>query len=75
MALAPPSSFLRRLLTAPRPQDDDPADMGTAWGLEASLGPVSDYPPRDPSAPRLAAADDDEEPPMGWLGRSPKRPR
>ena len=71
MGLASSSSFLRRLVAGPQaPKEEDPADMGTAFGLEASLGPVSAYP--NDKVPD--AAEDDA--PMGWLGRRlPKHPR
>jgi hypothetical protein len=74
MGLAPHSSFFRRLVgQRPAPEEDDPADMGTAFGLEASLGPVSGYPADDRAAAGAPVAEDDS--PMGWLGRRPKRPR
>jgi hypothetical protein len=53
------------------PVKEDPADMGTAFGLEASLGPVSAYPSQG-SEDGTASAD---ESPMGWLGRRSNRPR
>ena len=66
MSLAPPSSFFRRLVARhPPAKADDPADMGTVFGLEASLGPVSGYP--GPSEDDHAAQGD--ESPMDWLGR------
>jgi hypothetical protein len=72
MGLASPSSFLRRLLgRQPAPEDDDAADMGTALGLEVSLGPVSAY---LPTVSPVAGGDTaEEDPPMGWLGRRLKR--
>ena len=35
-----------------RPRQDDPADLGTAFGVELSLAqlPVPDMPPREPGA-------------------------
>ena len=41
MDLESPAAFFRRLLARQKTADQDPADMGTAYGLEASLGPVS----------------------------------
>ena len=73
MGLASSSLFLRRLVAgAPAPKEVDPADMGTAFGLEASLGPVSAYPADatdlgDPAAP-------DGDAPMGWLSRRLLKP-
>ncbi len=73
MGLASSSSFLRRLVAGPQaPKEDDPADMGTAFGLEASLGPVSAYPTDDAGCGHPAAPDDDA--PMGWLGRRLLKP-
>ena len=74
MGLAPPSSFLRRLVARRRASRDvDPADMGTAFGLEASLGPVSAYP--DKSGAWAGGATHGEDTPMGWLGRRLNRRR
>jgi hypothetical protein len=77
MSLAPRSaSFFRRLVARRlRREQDDPADMGTAFGLEASLGPVSE--------PRLASASDRRDvpaeapdaSPMAWLARLHSRRR
>lgn len=73
MGLASPSSFLRRLVAGPQsPKEDDPADMGTAFGLEASLGPVSAYPTDDAGRSDRTAPEDDT--PMGWLGRRLRKP-
>lgn len=42
--MATQNSFFRRFINRePEPMADDPADMGTAFGLEASLGPVGDF--------------------------------
>jgi hypothetical protein len=69
MNLAPPSSFFRRFIARPpAPESQDPADMGTAFGLEASLGPVSAFTGDDTAAAARA-----DESPMGWLGRRFKR--
>jgi hypothetical protein len=72
MDLESPAGFFRRFVDR-RPQDDaDPADMGTAYGLEQSLGPVTSY----ASDPEVAVA---SEPagagPMAWLARRLRRPR
>jgi hypothetical protein len=72
MGLAPASSFFRRLMARQRgPVKEDPADMGTAFGLEASLGPVSAY----PSQALEDRAPGTNETPMSWLGRRSNRPR
>jgi len=74
MGLASSSAFLRRFVKGSQaPKEDDPADMGTAFGLEASLGPVSAYPADDAACGNAAAPED--ESPMSWLGRRLKRPR
>jgi len=74
MGLAQPASFLRRLVAwRPAPKKDDPADMGTAFGLEASLGPVSAYPDEGGTWAEDTARG--EETPMAWLGRRPNRRR
>jgi len=75
MSLAPPSpSFFRRLLTRrARRELDDPADMGTAFGLEASIGPASGLMVESDLANAPAGAPLDDSP-MGWLTRlSPRR--
>ena len=54
-------------------QHTDRADMGTAFGLEASLGPVSAYP--DESGTRAEGTAHGEDTPMAWLGRRPNRRR
>lgn len=73
---SPAAAFFRRL--RPRPKDEadqDPAAMGTAFGLEASLGPVSAYfmPEDEPAAPGAPQAGD--EAPMSWLARRLRRAR
>ena len=75
MGLASSSLFLRRLVAGPQaPKEVDPADMGTAFGLEASLGPISAYPTDAAGLGDPAVPDDDA--PMGWLSRRLlKRPR
>ena len=40
--------------SAPRPQEDDPADMGTAFGLDLSLNVL--HPERPPAAPSARPA-------------------
>jgi hypothetical protein len=75
MGVAPPGSFFRRLVSRlPVSKKDDPADMGTVFGLEASLGPVSRFQAKDVGA-TAGMAPVGEDPPMGWLGRPPKRKR
>lgn len=72
MSLTPSLRFFRGFLARPAaPDADDPADMGTAFGLEASLGPVSAYPAD--AAARAANSADEDDSPMGWLGRRLKR--
>jgi len=76
MSLAPASSFFRRLLARkPALKVDDPANMGTAFGLEASLGPfVAD--PQGAGKRRSAhAGTPGDDSPMGWLGRRITRHR
>lgn len=34
-----------------RSAEPDPGDMGTAFGLDASLGPVEEAPPQSPAQP------------------------
>ena len=76
MGLAPPSSFLRRLLARPAPPvQEDPADMGTAFGLEASLGPWEEPEAGDANSPHAIQKRDEDDSPMGWLGRRTARPR
>ena len=68
-----PSAFFRRFVRRPAsPAGQDPADLGTAFGLEASLGPVSRYDARDarPAGEPAEAADA----PMNWLARRQRRP-
>lgn len=71
MDLDSAAAFFRRLVgRRATPAGHEPADLGTAYGLEESLGPVNDY----------AAADDqgdgtaDGEGPMSWLTRRLRRP-
>ena len=72
----PPSSFFRRLLARPAPPVyEDPADMGTAFGLEASLSPLDDLEPGDDSPPYGVRDADEDDTPMGWLGRRTARSR
>lgn len=69
-----PAAFFRRLIgRATAPATQDPADLGTAFGLEASLGPVSTYFAKDD----LPAGQDSNgtEPPMHWLARRWRRSR
>jgi hypothetical protein len=75
MDLESPAAFFRRLLARHKTADQDPADMGTAYGLEASLGPVSTYftPDGQPATPGGRPAAD--EAPMTWLARRLRRRR
>jgi hypothetical protein len=74
MGLPSPLSLFRRLVMRRAvPREDDPADMGTEYGLEASLGPVSTYPDR--AAPASRSADPGDDGPMGWLSRRRTRHR
>ena len=76
MSLAPASSFFRRLvMRQPALKEDDPADMGTAFGLEASLGPVSAYPDDAGARGGAQSGRPRDESPMGWLGRRIARQR
>jgi len=67
-----PSWFLRRFgKWREDPVEEDPAGLGTAFGFEASLGPVNDVWDDDArSAERERAAEDS---PMAWLGRRAAR--
>jgi hypothetical protein len=73
MASTPHNSFFRRFVNRQAaPTQDDPADMGTAFGLEASLGPVGDLDAEE--------GDDDgttrsEHAPMDWLNQRGHRPK
>lgn len=72
MDLESPAAFFRRLVAGRALPADDPADLGTAYGLDASLGPANtDFardgtPGTDPKA---------TEEPMTWLARRLQRPR
>lgn len=71
MDLSSPSSFFRRFVARQAPADpDDPADLGTAFGLDASLGPVSAY----VTGEAVAGDDDADQAPMSWLARRLRRP-
>ncbi len=73
MASNPHNSFFRRLVNRePAPTRDDPADMGTAFGLEASIGPVGDLGAEDEA---VDGAPRSEHAPMDWLNQRnrPKR--
>lgn len=72
MDLESSAAFFRRLVTR-RPPDaaEDPANLGTTFGLEASLGPVSTY----FVAGDTVAADAQSEEPMTWLARRLQRRR
>ena len=61
-----PSFILRRLPRARRPaRRDDPADMGTEFGLDASIAGWENSLPAQGRTARIAA----DEAPMHWLGR------
>lgn len=64
-------SFFRRFVNRePKPAPDDPAGMGTAFGLEAILDPVSKFDADEKinaeGHPRR------EQAPMDWLARRHK---
>ncbi len=67
------AAFFRRLVgRAAAPASEDPADLGTAFGLEASLGPVGEYYVAE--IPPVGENDGSADAPMNWLARRPKRP-
>jgi len=71
MASTPHNSFFRRFVNRrPAPTQDDPADMGTAFGLEASLGPVSELDAEENDAEGAARS---EHAPMDWLNQRSQR--
>lgn len=71
MDLDSPAAFFRRLVgRKPAGAGEDAADLGTAFGLEVSLGPVSTYPARETAG----TADDGADAPMNWLARRLRRP-
>lgn len=72
MDLESPAAFFRRLVAGRALPAEDPADLGTAYGLDASLGPVNTDFAQDgaPSAEQKAA-----EEPMTWLARRLQRHR
>ena len=72
MDLESPTAFFRRLVTRRTPPvADDPANLGTTFGLEASLGPVSPYPLHNSAVEPASHAEE----PMTWLARRlPRRP-
>lgn len=73
MASTPHNSFFRRFVNRqPAPMQDDPADMGTAFGLEASLGPVGDL---DAEEDEGGGAVRSEHGPMDWLNQRSNRPK
>ena len=59
--------FRRSSLRAHTPHEQDPADLGTAFGMEASLSDEMDYLP----LPTAAAGAEPlrQESPMSWLSR------
>ena len=74
MASIPHHSFFRRFVAPrePAPTQIDPADLGTAFGLEASLGPA-DASDSEDDAP--GGAPRSEHAPMDWLTRPKRRKR
>jgi hypothetical protein len=71
MDLDSPAAFFRRLVgRVPVGASQDAADLGTAFGLEVSLGPVSTYPARED----VDSADYGADAPMNWLARRLRRP-
>ena len=71
MAMATQNSFFRRFVyREPEPALDDPADMGTAFGLEASLGPVGEFDADE--GPRSEGHADQQHAPMDWLAQRHK---
>lgn len=73
MDLDSTAAFFRRLVgRAAAPACEDPADLGTAFGLEASLGPVGEYYVAE--CPLGGEDDGGADAPMNWLARRLKRP-
>lgn len=71
MDLESPTAFFRRLVTRRTPTAaEDPANLGTTFGLEASLGPVGPYVAGDRLVADPAGA---HEEPMTWLARRLQR--
>ncbi len=62
------SLFRHFVKREPEPERDDPADMGTAFGLEASLGPTSSF-DAETAPPEHSVR---EQAPMDWLARRGK---
>jgi hypothetical protein len=56
---APAHRWFAAWRAAPRPVQDDPADLGTAFGLDMSLNELIHEPPMPPPAARRA----------GWMQR------
>jgi hypothetical protein len=75
MDLESPAAFFRRLMGRQKAADQDAADMGTAYGLEASLGPVSTYFTPDGQTATPGGRPASDEAPMTWLARRLRRPR
>lgn len=72
--MAAQNSFFRRFVNhrEPRPVSDDPADMGTAFGLEASL---SEFDAGEQAANEHDRAGARERAPMDWLAERNKARR
>ncbi|MBY0236548.1 MAG: hypothetical protein K2W93_16330 [Burkholderiaceae bacterium] len=72
MRFAPALRFFRR--SPATPLEQDPADMGTAFGMEASLDGSDDFrssqPPMELESERAAAGNGGHlESPLAWLSR------
>lgn len=69
--MAAQNSFFRRFVNRePVPAPDDPADMGTAFGLEAILGPADEF-----DVDANVGVEGDclrEQAPMDWLAQRHK---
>ena len=75
MDLESPAAFFRRLVTRRAPDAaEDPANLGTTFGLEASLGPVSTYFAAGEGGSAGAEGEGEGEGPMTWLARRLSRP-
>lgn len=69
--MATQNSFFRRFVhREPEPTIDDPADMGTAFGLEASLGPVGELDTDEEDS--AEGPPEREQAPMDWLAQRHK---
>lgn len=74
MTKAAQSSFFRRFVhRAPESAHDDPADLGTAFGLDLSLGPADAQDENDDR--RTDGTPQSEHTPMAWLSQRRKAKR